>query len=134
MIERRAFRVYADNVVVGIEPSNELPSKKSTKLFSLLATLVQSFEQTTMLPPVICLSCNCRTGNLWLKYTKMIDGRCTPEHALDELGLERICCRRMMLTSVELNSGFVEHENAIQRLVNMTVERNATMKRTVPCN
>ena len=39
------------------------------------------------------------TGNLWEKYLKLLQSGKTEKEALDELGLERFCCRRMLLTS-----------------------------------
>lgn len=54
-----------------------------------------------MLIPVRCFTCGKVVGNKWeaylLKLRDMSEGE-----ALDELGLKRYCCRRMLLTHVDL--------------------------------
>ncbi len=48
--------------------------------------------------PVRCFTCGNVIAHLWEDYVdKLKEGR-TQKEALDELGLERYCCRRMFLT------------------------------------
>ncbi|KAK4112004.1 hypothetical protein N656DRAFT_798865 [Canariomyces notabilis] len=63
-----------------------------------------------MIIPIRCFSCGkaCRlrhwvTGDLWEKFIKLIeeDGL-TDGDALDQLGCKRYCCRRMVMTHVDL--------------------------------
>lgn len=43
------------------------------------------------------------TGNKWNKYLDLIDKEgVTTAEALDQLGCKRYCCRRMILTHVDL--------------------------------
>ena len=76
-----------------------------------------------MIIPIRCVSCNNVLAGKWLPYLKLVeelkkkDGRPTDDglqyltqtttktaegKALDELGLVRQCCRRHMLTHVDL--------------------------------
>ncbi len=52
--------------------------------------------------PVRCFTCGKVIGHLWKPYTKMLEEGKSPKEALDELGVERYCCRRMFLGHVEL--------------------------------
>lgn len=76
-----------------------------------------------MLIPIRCVSCNNILAGKWDKYLELVkeykkkDGRPADDSltyltqsttktaegkALDELGLDRMCCRRHMLTHVDL--------------------------------
>lgn len=68
-------------------------------------------QQKIMIIPVRCFTCGKVVGSLYEKYLKLLgeyeaeaDGSLeTPaKRALDELGLTRYCCRRMLLTHVDL--------------------------------
>ncbi|RLI83969.1 DNA-directed RNA polymerase subunit N [Archaeoglobales archaeon] len=48
--------------------------------------------------PVRCFTCGKVIGHLWEEYQKKLEEGKTPKEALDELGIERYCCRRMFLT------------------------------------
>ena len=50
-----------------------------------------------MIIPIRCFSCGNPIGQLWEEYKKrMADGEKSGE-VLDELGLERFCCRSMFI-------------------------------------
>ncbi|GJD02944.1 DNA-directed RNA polymerases n 8 kda subunit superfamily [Colletotrichum higginsianum] len=62
-----------------------------------------------MIIPVRCFSCGkvslrsiSVTGDLWERYLKLIDDGITDGDAMDQLGLKRYCCRRMVMTHVDL--------------------------------
>ncbi|OHE97429.1 RNA polymerase N/8 kDa subunit [Colletotrichum orchidophilum] len=55
-----------------------------------------------MIIPVRCFSCGKVTGDLWERYLKLIDDGITDGDAMDQLGLKRYCCRRMVMTHVDL--------------------------------
>ncbi len=62
-----------------------------------------------MMIPVRCFTCGAVIGDKWEEY----DRRVNHEHedggkVLDSLGLKRYCCRRMMISNVELIDEFVE--------------------------
>jgi len=51
--------------------------------------------------PVRCFSCGKVIASVWDEYKKRIQTE-EPGKVLDDLGIERYCCRRMLLTHVEL--------------------------------
>ncbi|OIW26194.1 hypothetical protein CONLIGDRAFT_582376 [Coniochaeta ligniaria NRRL 30616] len=59
-----------------------------------------------MIIPIRCFSCGkaCLvTGDLWERYLRMIEDEGMQEgDAMDRLGLKRYCCRRMVMTHVDL--------------------------------
>ncbi|KAK1781037.1 8 kDa subunit-domain-containing protein [Copromyces sp. CBS 386.78] len=56
-----------------------------------------------MIIPIRCFSCGKVVGDLWERYLQLIDGEeITDGDALDQLGLKRYCCRRMVMTHVDL--------------------------------
>ena len=64
-----------------------------------------------MIIPIRCFTCGKVTGNKWEAYQRMLKEGKTEAEALDKLGLTRYCCRRMILTHVELIDKFLEYEN-----------------------
>lgn len=55
-----------------------------------------------MIIPVRCYSCGKVIGNLWESYQRLIESDYTEAEALDALQLERYCCRRMILSHIDL--------------------------------
>ena len=55
-----------------------------------------------MIIPVRCFTCGKVIGNKWETYLDMINSNMLECQALDELGLNRYCCQRMVLTHVDL--------------------------------
>mmetsp|Transcript_104058 Transcript_104058/g.204080 ORF Transcript_104058/g.204080 Transcript_104058/m.204080 type:complete len:84 (+) Transcript_104058:80-331(+) len=55
-----------------------------------------------MIIPIRCYSCGKLIGNKWERYLQMLQSEKSEREVLDELGLNRYCCRRMMLTHVDL--------------------------------
>ncbi|MFQ5838218.1 MAG: DNA-directed RNA polymerase subunit N [Thermoplasmata archaeon] len=55
-----------------------------------------------MIIPVRCFTCGRVIGSDWKRYIELMGAGKEPKEALDELGLERYCCRRMLLSHVDL--------------------------------
>lgn len=55
-----------------------------------------------MIIPVRCFTCGKVIGNKWEPYCKLLSSGVESKEALDQLKLERYCCRRMLITHVEL--------------------------------
>ncbi|KAJ2764492.1 DNA-directed RNA polymerase II subunit L [Coemansia nantahalensis] len=55
-----------------------------------------------MIIPVRCFTCGKVVGNKWEKYLELLEKDLADGEALDALGLKRYCCRRMILTHVDL--------------------------------
>lgn len=55
-----------------------------------------------MIIPIRCWSCGKPVAHLWESYKKKVDGGEDPGKVMDELGLERYCCRALFLGHVDL--------------------------------
>ncbi|KAH0485295.1 MAG: hypothetical protein KVP17_003612 [Porospora cf. gigantea B] len=55
-----------------------------------------------MIIPIRCFSCGKVVGQLWEPWLELLHSDVTEGEALDRLGLKRYCCRRMLLTHVDL--------------------------------
>lgn len=55
-----------------------------------------------MIIPVRCFTCGKIIGNKWDIYIELLNSNMSQSNALDILGLKRYCCRRMLLTHVDL--------------------------------
>ncbi|SPO43365.1 probable DNA-directed RNA polymerase II chain RPB10 [Moesziomyces antarcticus] len=84
-----------------------------TSLSDLLCTLLFAAQ----IIPIRCFSCGKVIGDKWNAYLALLlDGR-TEGEALTELDLKRYCCRRMVLTHVDLIEKLLHyniHERRVQ--------------------
>jgi len=55
-----------------------------------------------MIIPVRCFSCGKVVGDKWEPFARRVAGGEQAKDVLDDLGLTRYCCRRMLLSHVEL--------------------------------
>lgn len=55
-----------------------------------------------MIIPVRCFTCGKVVANLWKPYQDLLASGVSEAEALDQLGCNRYCCRRMLLTHVDL--------------------------------
>jgi DNA-directed RNA polymerase subunit N len=55
----------------------------------------------TMIIPVRCITCGKPVGGLWEKFKEKVARGQNAGKVLDELGLERYCCRSLFLTHVD---------------------------------
>ncbi|KAK1767007.1 8 kDa subunit-domain-containing protein [Phialemonium atrogriseum] len=55
-----------------------------------------------MIIPIRCFSCGKVVGDLWERYLRLVDNNVEDGDAMDQLGLKRYCCRRMVMTHVDL--------------------------------
>ena len=55
-----------------------------------------------MIIPVRCFSCGKVVADKWEPFARRVAGGEHPQSVLDDLGLTRYCCRRMILSHVEL--------------------------------
>lgn len=55
-----------------------------------------------MIIPIRCFTCGKVIGHLWERWLEMLKANVSEGDALDRLELTRYCCRRMILTHVDL--------------------------------
>ncbi len=55
-----------------------------------------------MIIPIRCISCGKPVGHLWEKYQEKLKKGEDRKKVMDELGLERYCCRALFLGHVDL--------------------------------
>ncbi|MFB6076184.1 MAG: DNA-directed RNA polymerase subunit N [Candidatus Aenigmatarchaeota archaeon] len=56
-----------------------------------------------MIIPVRCMSCGKPVGHLWEEFEERAkENDEDPKEVLDDLGLERYCCRSLFLTHVDV--------------------------------
>ncbi|KAF2458049.1 8 kDa subunit-domain-containing protein [Lineolata rhizophorae] len=55
-----------------------------------------------MIIPVRCFSCGKVVGDLWERFLEQINSGVPDGTAMDNLHLNRYCCRRMLMTHVDL--------------------------------
>ncbi|VVB80240.1 DNA-directed RNA polymerase subunit N [uncultured archaeon] len=55
-----------------------------------------------MIIPVRCFSCGKPIGHLWEEYKKRVSEGESQKKVLDELGLERFCCRSVFLGQTDM--------------------------------
>jgi DNA-directed RNA polymerase subunit N len=52
--------------------------------------------------PVRCFTCGKLIGDKWEEFTRRVKAGENPSEILDSLGVKRYCCRRMLLSHVEI--------------------------------
>lgn len=55
-----------------------------------------------MMVPVRCFTCGALIGDKWEEFARRVKNGENPGKVLDDLGLRRYCCRRMLLSNVEV--------------------------------
>ncbi len=65
-----------------------------------MAEVVQVSDK--MLIPVRCWSCGKVIAHVYEQYKQAVSDGGDPQKALDDVGLERYCCRRMLVGHVDL--------------------------------
>lgn len=55
-----------------------------------------------MIIPVRCFTCGKLIGDKWEEFARRVKAGEDPGDVLDRLGINRCCCRRMLLSHVEV--------------------------------
>jgi DNA-directed RNA polymerase subunit N len=62
-----------------------------------------------MIIPVRCFTCGKQIGDKWEPFNQRVRAGDKPAKVLDELGIRRYCCRRMLITHVEIIDEFLKY-------------------------
>ncbi len=65
-----------------------------------------------MIIPIRCFSCGKPVAHLWEEYKERVAKGEKPKDVLDELGLERYCCRALFLGHVDLIDSVARYKKA----------------------
>ncbi|MEM1508874.1 MAG: DNA-directed RNA polymerase subunit N [Thermofilaceae archaeon] len=63
-----------------------------------------------MIIPVRCFTCGALIGDKWQRFSERVKRGENPSKILDELNIKRYCCRRMLLSHVELIDEVLKYE------------------------
>jgi len=55
-----------------------------------------------MMVPVRCFTCGAVVGDKWEEFSRRVKNGENAGKVLDELGVKRYCCRRMLLSHVDI--------------------------------
>jgi DNA-directed RNA polymerase subunit N len=63
-----------------------------------------------MMIPVRCFSCGQVVADKWEEFNKRVnEGKEEPQKVLDDLGVKRYCCRRMLIGHTDLIDEIIEY-------------------------
>ncbi|MBS7658220.1 DNA-directed RNA polymerase subunit N [Candidatus Bathyarchaeota archaeon] len=60
-----------------------------------------------MMIPIRCFTCGKLIGDKWEEFSRRIKEGENPKKVLDDLGVTRYCCRRMLISHVEAIDEFL---------------------------
>jgi len=76
-----------------------------------------------MIIPVRCFSCGYLIGDKWEDFARRVKEGEDAGRVLDSLGVKRYCCRRMLLSHVEVIDEILKfYEEAGKRRIGKTTE------------
>ena len=64
-----------------------------------------------MMVPIRCFSCGKQIAGLYEQFKQRVEKGENPEKALDDLGVQRYCCRRILLTHVDLVDDIMKYKS-----------------------
>jgi DNA-directed RNA polymerase subunit N len=71
--------------------------------------------------PVRCFSCGNLVGDKWEEFARRVKEGEEPNHVLDDLGMKRYCCRRMLISNVEVIDEFLKYAEVSARKRSQTL-------------
>lgn len=63
--------------------------------------------------PVRCFTCGALIGDKWEEFAKRVGNGENPEKVLDDLKVSRYCCRRMLLSHLDLINEIVMYSRKV---------------------
>ncbi len=66
-----------------------------------------------MIIPIRCFTCGKVIGNKWHKYLQLLEEQKEMADIFKELGLNRYCCRRMIISHVDLIEKLLKYNSKL---------------------
>jgi DNA-directed RNA polymerase subunit N len=66
-------------------------------------------DKIRMIIPVRCFTCGKLIADKWETFNQRVRAGDKPQKVLDQLNIRRYCCRRMMITHVEIIDEFLKY-------------------------
>jgi DNA-directed RNA polymerase subunit N len=63
-----------------------------------------------MIVPIRCFSCGKPVAGLYEEFRERVDAGENAKKVLDDLGLKRYCCRKTLLTSVDITDEIMKYQ------------------------
>ncbi len=63
-----------------------------------------------MMVPVRCFTCGSVIGDKWEEYKRRVKNGEDAKKVLDEMGIKRYCCRRMLLSCIDIIDEVLEYD------------------------
>ncbi len=86
----------ADGLIKVEKMGRSRPTERQPTPATIKATTSLKTSTPKMIIPVRCFTCGKVIGNKWETYLNLLQTDFSEGDALDELGLRRYCCRRMV--------------------------------------
>ena len=67
-----------------------------------------------MIIPVRCFTCGKVIGNKWQRYLELLNAKKPMEEIFKDLGLNRYCCRRMIISHVDLIEKLLKYNSKLK--------------------
>ncbi len=64
-----------------------------------------------MMVPIRCFSCGKPLASEYEEFKKRVDKGEKPDKVMDELGIKRYCCRRMVFSQADLIDDIAKYES-----------------------
>ena len=71
-----------------------------------------------MIIPIRCFTCGKVIGNKWHRYLQLLDEEKEMAQIFEELGLNRYCCRRMIISHVDLIGKLLKYNSKPNNKIN----------------
>ena len=64
-----------------------------------------------MIIPIRCFTCGKVIGNKWNRFLQLVENRKEMSKIFQDLGLNRYCCRRMIISNVDLITKLLQYNS-----------------------
>ncbi len=70
--------------------------------------------EMALMIPIRCFTCGALIGDKWEEFKQRVEKGENPGKVLDDLGIKRYCCRRMLLSHVELLDDVLDYSREVK--------------------